>query len=347
MKFDTFYEKGAMYLLYATGIVGILGAMLFFSGCYHSKNDDNNHSEEKKSSGENHSNTEESYSCENKEQCDGSEECKKEGGCDHGGECKKSEHGTCSGREHDKEGKPETKPTPPTQETSAIISQEEFEKAFTLYLQNNPVEFGKQVDQAYQIYQKELEKEAKVEKSKQAKNVPNISESDHVMGDPNATFVLYEYSDYHCPYCKRFHPTTKEFLKNNPDTALVLRPYPGVHRNTSAPIHQIAECVAKEAGNDAFWSFSDSAFEKGTKITPENAQAEIESLNIEKSDAIMKCYENKEFVSHVNDTEQEAMELGIQGTPGSILKNTNTGEVRVIEGAQPLEALQNAKNELE
>lgn len=227
------------------------------------------------------------------------------------------------------------------------ISQEDFEKAFKEYLKNKPVEFGKEVDNAYKKYQEELQKEASAGKLEKAKSVPPIVESDHVLGNKDANFILFEYSDYHCPFCKRFHPTTKEFLGNHDDVAIVLRAYPGVHRNTSAPLHELAECIAKEEGNDAFWKFSDLAFEKGSALTIKNASQEFAGLGITKTEKIMQCYNSGEFKDIVNSREQEAQEMGILGTPGSILKNMTTGEVRLVEGAYPLEALEQYKKELE
>ena len=38
---------------------------------------------------------------------------------------------------------------------------------------------------------------------------------DHIRGNPNAAFTLLEYSDFECPFCKRFHETAKAFLSKN------------------------------------------------------------------------------------------------------------------------------------
>ena len=230
------------------------------------------------------------------------------------------------------------------------ISEEQFAEAFKTYVTNNQDEFGSLVIEAASKVQQEEQAKQQAEQQKlieeQAKNVPDIRETDHVLGNRDAEFVLFEYSDYHCPYCVRFHPTSKEFLEKNDDVALVFRPYPGVHTQTSSPIHEIAECVAKEAGNDSFWSFTDSAFEKGTSLTPENYQDELAALKIENIDAIAACYESGEFKKVVADSEKEGQSLGIQGTPGSIIKNTKTGEVRFVGGAYPLTELEKFKAEL-
>ncbi len=231
------------------------------------------------------------------------------------------------------------------------ISDEAFEKAFAKYLKENPIQFGEQLDEAYGIYQKDLQsqrdeqqKKNEEERAELIKNVRDITEADHVEGKRDAQFVLFEYSDYHCPFCRQFNTTTKEFLKNNDDVAVVFRPYPAVHKTTAQPLHEVAECIAKESGNDAFWKFTDNLFE--TQFKAKDISAKLSELKIDNSEKIMKCYNDKEFTATVDKSAQEAVSLGIQGTPGSILKNMKTGEVLFINGAQPLEALEAAREQL-
>ena len=231
------------------------------------------------------------------------------------------------------------------------ISDEAFEKAFAKYLKENPIQFGEQLDEAYKIYQDDLREEQQKEQEKKEKerlelikNVRDITDTDHVKGNKDAQFVLFEYSDYHCPYCTRFNDTTKEFLAENDDVAIVFRAYPAVHKVTAQPLHEVAECIAKESGNDAFWKFTDAAFEEQFK--EKDISAKISELKIANSEKILKCYENGEFKILVDNSAKEAVSLGIQGTPGSILKNVKTGEVLFINGAQPLGALNEARKQL-
>jgi len=44
------------------------------------------------------------------------------------------------------------------------------------------------------------------------KNVRPVSKNDHIYGNPGAAITLVEYSDYECPFCKRFHPTAKKLV---------------------------------------------------------------------------------------------------------------------------------------
>ncbi len=240
---------------------------------------------------------------------------------------------------------PASSPIPTaTTTTTTEISDEAFEKAFAQYLNKNPIKFGKQLDDAYKIYQEDLKTQAEKEQESKIKTVRDISDTDHVEGKKDAQFVLFEYSDFHCPYCKRFNVTTKEFLEKNDDVAIVFRAYPAVHKTTAQPIHEVAECVARESGNEAFWKFSDNAF--ATQFKAKDIKAKLAELKIANSDKIMKCYNDGTFKTLVDESAKEAVSLGIQGTPGSILKNMETGEVKFINGAQPLERLEQARKSL-
>ncbi|HEV8553776.1 MAG TPA: thioredoxin domain-containing protein [Casimicrobiaceae bacterium] len=46
-----------------------------------------------------------------------------------------------------------------------------------------------------------------------AKTMRPVSEGrDHIRGNPTATVALVEYSDFECPFCKRFHQTVKKVV---------------------------------------------------------------------------------------------------------------------------------------
>lgn len=96
-------------------------------------------------------------------------------------------------------------------------------------------------------------------------NVDPITESDYVQGDRRARYVLFEYSDYECPFCGSFHSTSKVFTESYDDIAWVYRQFPldeglqPLHPNTRKK-SIAALCAGQIGGNDAFWAFSDALF---------------------------------------------------------------------------------------
>ncbi|MEI7511070.1 MAG: thioredoxin domain-containing protein [Candidatus Peregrinibacteria bacterium] len=225
-------------------------------------------------------------------------------------------------------------------ETVKNLSEEEFntavEKGIEAYIKKQEAK-----QQSGQAEQQQKQEEL-------VKAVPGITSTDHILGKSDAPFVLFEYSDFHCPFCKKFHPATKEFFTNSKgEVAIVLRSFPleSLHPQSKA-VHEIGECVAAVGGNDAFWKFADAVFGATQEnVTAENYQTTLSKIGVDTT-AVKKCFNAGTYTKKVEASIKEATDLGIQGTPGSILKNTKTGEVRFIGGAYPLEALEGALADL-
>src|SRR5690349_19755227 len=79
---------------------------------------------------------------------------------------------------------------------------------------------SQQIELGIQNYikkQQQAQVAARAEEERQAnekaKKVRRVSASrDHVYGNPNAPVSLIEYSDFECPFCKRFHATANEIV---------------------------------------------------------------------------------------------------------------------------------------
>ena len=102
--------------------------------------------------------------------------------------------------------------------------------------------------------------------------MPKVSGDDHLRGNKNAKVVLVEYSDYECPFCKRFHDTMNQAMKEYGNKiAWVYRHYPlSFHANAQME-SEAAECVSDVAGQDKFWAYTDLVYSKtastGTSFT--------------------------------------------------------------------------------
>lgn len=171
--------------------------------------------------------------------------------------------------------------------------------------------------------------------------MPKVTKDDHVLGDlDNAEVVMVEYSDLECPFCKRFHPTTKKILDEYGDkVALVWRQYPLPFHPNAQKAAETAECVAKDAGNEAFWKYMDLYFEKtdssGTGVSEEEmldlaAKAGANKANVE------KCVKSGEMADKIKKEMDAGAAAGVKGTPGTIV--VVKGEAKeLIPGALPYE----------
>lgn len=166
------------------------------------------------------------------------------------------------------------------------------------------------------------------------------ADRDHIRGNPQAPLALIEYSDFECPYCKRFHETPKKLLEAHKDQLnWVYRHYPLPFHNPGAQKQaEAAECAAELGGNDAFWRYTDALYERtkaGGKGFPLEQLAPLAAeLGLDQP-SFAQCLESGRHADRVKADTEEGAAVGITGTPGSILLNTKTGEVRLLSGALP------------
>lgn len=89
-------------------------------------------------------------------------------------------------------------------------------------------------------------------------------------GNLKAKISLIEYSDFECPFCKRFHATMQQVMAANGDNVRwVYRQFPLDSLHQKARTEALASECAGEQGK--FWEFTDSIF----KVTPSNDGMDI------------------------------------------------------------------------
>ena len=82
----------------------------------------------------------------------------------------------------------------------------------------------------------------------------------HVKGNPEASVVLVEYSDFQCPACAQFYPYVQEILAEYPDSVrFEYRHFPLINIHPLAvPAARAAEAAAQQG---KFWEMQDELFE--------------------------------------------------------------------------------------
>ncbi len=172
----------------------------------------------------------------------------------------------------------------------------------------------------------------------QVGDIEPVNDKDHVFGDPNAKVVMIEYSDYQCPFCKAFDPTAKQLLNEfKGQVKWVYRQFPleSIHPN-SREWAIAGECAAKVGGNDAFWKFTDAMFQTDQSSIDVNKIASQVGLN---ASAFKSCNDKKETNSIVDSHLQSGQKAGINGTPGAVMWNLETGAKEMVPGAVPYTTL--------
>jgi protein-disulfide isomerase len=185
---------------------------------------------------------------------------------------------------------------------------------------------------------------------KAAGDVPKITKDDHIRGDRNARIALIEYSDLECPYCKSVHPTIKQVLDAYEGKVMwVYRHYPlSFHANAQKEA-EATECANELGGNDVFWKYLDTIFERTTSNGSGFALENLVPLAVElglPEDKFKNCLNSGTYTDHVNADMDGGSEAGVTGTPGNILLDTKTGKTRLVPGAVPLDTFKVAIDEM-
>ncbi|MBI2414547.1 thioredoxin domain-containing protein [candidate division WWE3 bacterium] len=165
---------------------------------------------------------------------------------------------------------------------------------------------------------------------------------DHILGKSDAKFALIEYSDYECPYCQSFHPTAQKAISEYKDQLMwVFRHFPLSFHPQARPTAIASECVAKLGGQVAFWKFTDAMFEKANALTDKVREDGAVAAGIPLS-TFKACLTDKAIEALVDEDLDGGTTAGINGTPGNILMNLETGETKLLAGAVPYATLKAA-----
>ncbi|HEU5338327.1 MAG TPA: thioredoxin domain-containing protein [Sulfuricaulis sp.] len=175
------------------------------------------------------------------------------------------------------------------------------------------------------------------------KQVQRVSKTkDHIFGNPDAPISLIEYSDFECPYCKKFHSTAKQIVTAyGGKVNWVYRHFPlGFHNPAAQKEAEASECAAELGGNDAFWRYADLIYARtksnGKGVPLENLAPMAKEIGLDET-KFKACLDSGKMVARVGEDFAEGSKIGITGTPGNILLNNKTGDVRLRPGARPFE----------
>lgn len=202
------------------------------------------------------------------------------------------------------------------------------------------------VDRAIDRYVKRREAARQTEDKDRAKQARPVDlKQDHVFGKPSADVTLIEYTDFECPFCKRFHATPKALVERYQGRVnWVLRNFPLAFHDPAARKESLAsECVARLAGNDAYWKYADALFahtrSNGGGL-PEDKSAEklAESAGVNAT-AMAGCMKDGTLVAQIEQDIADGTAAGVSGTPTTVVRNNRTGASEAVVGALPADAL--------
>lgn|SRR3989338_2637240 len=171
-------------------------------------------------------------------------------------------------------------------------------------------------------------------------------DDDAVLGDKNAKVTIIEFSDYQCPFCRKFWSETYSQLKKDYiDTGkvkLVFRDFPLSFHPMAQSSAEAAECVREVGKSDeAYWKMHDKIFEEqmvldgGTvKSTVTFTTTDLKTWAKEIGYNIDSCLDSGKYTQEVQKDFADGGASGVQGTPAFFVNG------KFLEGAQPYATFQ-------
>jgi len=171
-------------------------------------------------------------------------------------------------------------------------------------------------------------------------------------GKADAKVTVVEFSDFQCPFCRRYYTTSYQQIKTQYiDTgkvnyAFMHFPLESIHPASKVSA-QAAVCAQEQ---DKFWEMHSAMFDAEQKIDPSggtvdygepqilNWSKSIDGLNVTK---LQSCIDSGQADDKIQSDLNQGISNGINGTPGFIILGPN-GKRTVVSGAQPFSAFQTA-----
>ena len=164
------------------------------------------------------------------------------------------------------------------------------------------------------------------------------TEGFYSIGPKDAPIVIVEFSDYQCPFCKRWEDQVYQPL---------MAAYPGkirlVYRNF--PLTQIhpqsmnaAEAAMCAGDQNAYWQYHDKLFENSDALSDDLYANLAKDLGLDVT-AFQACMTDHKFKDAIQSDMNFSTNLGIQSTPTFFINGL------AIVGAQPLSSFQQLIND--
>jgi protein-disulfide isomerase len=148
-----------------------------------------------------------------------------------------------------------------------------------------------------------------------------------VMGNPEGSVTLVEFTDYACSFCRQSVPDVDALIASNPDLKVVIREYP-ILRPESVDAARMALAAAQQG---RYAQFHDAMFRLGPPSDASiEAAAREAGLDLARA---QQAIASGQFDSQLQANAALAAQLGINGTPAFIVGD------RTLNGAVGRQAI--------
>ncbi len=166
------------------------------------------------------------------------------------------------------------------------------------------------------------------------------------LGNDNAPVLLVEYSDFQCPFCKRFFNDSDAQLKQwaaEGKIQLIFKDFPLSFHPMAGPSANAARCAGVQG---KFWEMHDKIFEETTilsatataQYTNDDLKAWAAAIGVD-TVAFNTCFDSNTYDEGVQDSIAEGQSIGVSGTPSFAIGKPGD-KAQLVVGACPTSVFQ-------
>ena len=199
---------------------------------------------------------------------------------------------------------------------SNYLKKSDIEKNIKDFIQNNP-EFIIDVLSKYQDEQNKIEQE----KTSQLNNLNiislNLFDNPMIIGNKNASRIIYEFVDYNCGYCLKFHQQVLSVLNEDPNTKLVIMQMPILGENSKT----FSKIAIAASFQNKFEDVHNYLYSSERKSKMADILGDLFLMNIDIAQ-LEKDINSEEVAKVILSHEQFVNEFKFNGTPAIIIGET-------------------------
>ncbi len=157
----------------------------------------------------------------------------------------------------------------------------------------------------------------------------DIAEDDPTLGPEDAVITMIEFSDFECPFCRRYYLETFDQIMTTYEGQIqyVFKDFPLSFHASARPAANAALCAHEQ---DAFWDYRGKLFSMELSLGEDAYLQYAEDLNLDMS-TFTECLEENRYEDSVLADFNYGANLGVSGTPFFFINGLP------LVGAQPFE----------
>ncbi|MDP2676943.1 MAG: DsbA family protein [bacterium] len=151
--------------------------------------------------------------------------------------------------------------------------------------------------------------------ARETQKLLTVRDNDYILGNPDAPVTFFEFGDFECPFCAKFHQEARKDLMekyvSTGQVRVIWRHFPLISIHPLAePMSEAAECAGEQG---KFWEYHDGIYESPV-LTAQLLLTLAQNLGLN-MEQFTSCLESGKYAQKVADDFDLGQRVNVSGTP--------------------------------